>query len=128
MCWGGVGELAHIVIPAEHTPPPASVSAIAVTIRRRGGRGEAGGRKKGEKMKALRSQIREADNPSAQPTCFNIKREYITSCVVLATPEMLFELAESIRRHLCSFGSWKELTGKKRSRGGGASLTPSFQH
>ncbi|KAI9528113.1 hypothetical protein NQZ68_023093, partial [Dissostichus eleginoides] len=27
--------------------------------------------------------------------------------------KMVFELAESIRRHLCSIGSWKELTGKR---------------
>lgn len=48
---------------------------------------------------------------------FNIKREYIISCAVSATPEMLFELSGSIRRHLCSFGSWEELTAK--SKGGG---------
>lgn len=38
------------------------------------------------------------------------------SCVVLATPEMVFELAESIRRHLCSFGSWKEMTAERERR------------
>lgn len=42
--------------------------------------------------------------PPLIPLVFNIKREYVTRCVVLATPEMVFELAASIRRHLCSFG------------------------
>lgn len=85
---------------------------------KRGGRGEAGGRKKreGGDEGSQKSDKRAQTIPLLIPLVFNIKREYIISCVVLATPEMLFELAESIRRHVRWFGSWKGLTGGKRGK------------
>lgn len=78
-------------------------------------------------MVALRSQIREPrQSLCSSHLFFNIKREYIISCVVLATPEMVFELAESIRRHLCSFGrSWQ---GREQNRKGRVSTALAWLH
>lgn len=120
--WGGVEVSAH------HYPSRMHISPFITLCyhcddresrrRKRGGKRErrGGGRweeEGGEDEGSQKSDKRAQTIPLLIPLVFNIKREYIISCVVLATPEMVFELAESIRRHLCSFGSWKELTGKR---------------
>lgn len=66
--------------------------------------------------------------PLLIPLVFNIKGEYIIDYVVLTTPEMVFELAGSIRRHLCSFGSWEEPRGGGWGAKWGGGLMILFQH
>ncbi len=77
--------------------------------RERNGEGgrweEEGGIDEGSQKSDKRAQT----IPLLIPLVFNIKREYVICCVVLATPEMVFELAASIRRQLCSFGSVREV-------------------
>lgn len=82
-----------------HTGAPASPSAIAVMITRaRGGRWEEeGGRDEGPQKSDKRAQT----NPLLNTLVFNIKREYIARSVVLAPPEMAFELAEAVSRRRC---------------------------
>lgn len=86
--------------------------------RQEGTGGEAGGRKKEEEMKALRSLIREPRQILCLNTLvFNIEREYITRSVVLATPEMLFELAQAASRRLVAHVGADEGEGEVANRG-----------
>lgn len=128
--WVSWVTLAHIVIPPEFIPPPSSLGVITAMItragRRREARGSIGDAGWEEEEGSQKSDKRAQTNPLLIPLVFNIRREYIICCVVLATAAMVFELAASHMRQLCSFASWEELKGK---RGGvSAHLTPLFQH
>lgn len=128
--WVSWVTLAHIVIPPEFIPPPSSLGVITAMITRAGRRREArwsiGDAGWEEEEGSQKSDKRAQTNPLLIPLVFNIRREYIICCVVLATAAMVFELAASHMMQLCSFASWEELKGK---RGGvSAHLTPLLQH
>lgn len=78
-------------------------------------------------MKALRSLIREPRQILCLNTLvFNIEREYITRSVVLATPEMLFELAQAASRRLVAHvgADEEEGEGEVAKKGEAAAVRP----
>lgn len=118
---GGLGDFnTHCYPSRTHTSPfitlPYHCDDQESRSKKRGKRerrGEAGWE---EDEGSQKSDKRAQTIPSLIPLVFNIRREYITHCVVLATAEMVFELAASIRTHLCSFVSREELTWKRQRR------------